>query len=93
MTLIIDKYICSSKVMSRLTHSSFGAKWVKLGRKSLVYFHFNRRNLFMGYCGLVGIQQFTKHNLISARRVEVPDASLLLVAALRVERPCPLEAR
>ncbi len=47
----------------------------------------------MSYCGLVGIQQFTKHNLISARRVEVPDASLLLVAALRVERPCPLEAR
>jgi len=89
MTLIIDKYICSSKVMSRLTHSSFGAKWVKLGRKSLV----TTRNLFMGYCGLVGIQQFTKHNLISAHSVEVPDASLLLVAALRVERPCPLEAR
>ncbi len=28
MTLIIDKYICSSNLMSRKTHSADYAKWV-----------------------------------------------------------------
>jgi hypothetical protein len=42
---------------------------------------------------LVCVQHFAEHNLIIARRVEVANACLLLVAALCVERPRALEVR